>query len=52
MLESNLATNIPLVILGITVESLARKGLVEVDYSKFSLDSNESFVKTKYPSAD
>jgi hypothetical protein len=47
MLESNLAINLPLVVVGITVESLARKGLVEVDYSKFSLDSNESFCKVK-----
>jgi len=52
MLESNLAANIPLVVIGITVESLARKGLVEIDYSKFSLDSSESFCKTKYPSAE
>ena len=47
MLESNLAINLPLVIIGITVESLARKGLVEIDYLKFSLDSNESFCKVK-----
>ena len=47
LLQSSLATNLTLVVIGITVESLARKGLVEIDYPKFSLDSNESFCKVK-----
>ena len=41
------AENIPLVGLGIVVESLARKGLVEIDYKKFSLSTTEEFVKIK-----
>lgn len=47
LLQADLAANLPLIVIGVTVESLARKGLVEIDYSKFSLDSTESFVKVK-----
>lgn len=45
LLQADLAVNLPLVVIGITVESLSRKGLVEIDYSKFSLDATEGFVK-------
>lgn len=45
---TSVAENIPVLGLGIVLESLRRKGLVEIDYKKFSLSNNsEEFVKIK-----